>query len=116
LGVMLLLSCLLLGILSALVWKLDGNEKLVSGGIIAIYIITTFVGGFVMGNLFGKQKFFWGFLIGFLFFSVLLFAGTFLAGTELSGNGRVFPGFMICSVAGMFGGMLSPGKKKGEIL
>ena len=107
---MLLLSCLLLCILSALVWKMDGNLKLISGGIIAIYIITSFFGGVAIGKLFGRQKFFWGLLAGLLYFAILLLVGVFCAGTELQDNTRVFPGFMICSVSGMLGGMISPGE------
>ncbi len=106
---MLVLSCLMLCLLSMLVWRMDGGVRLVGGGIIAIYIITAFVGGFVMGKIFGKQKFFWGFLIGVLYFAVLLLVGILCLGTGLQGNERIFPGFMICSIAGMFGGMLSPG-------
>ena len=107
---MLLLSCLLLSILSMVVWKTGGNEKLISGGIIAIYIITAVFGGFMMGKLFGKQKFLWGFLTGFLYFAILLLVGVLFYKINIPGNSRIFPGFMICSIAGMFGGMLSPGK------
>lgn len=110
LAAMFFLSFLLLSLLSFLSWKMDGNVKLVSGGIIAIYILVNVFGGFVMGNIFGKQKFFWGLLTGIFYFAVLLLAGMLFAGTTLQENSRIFPGFMICMAAGMFGGMLSPGR------
>lgn len=111
LGGMFLVSCLLLCILSVFVWKMDGNIRFIGGGLIAIYVITTVSGGFIMGKLFGKHKFFWGFVIGALYFVILAVLGILGAGTQIQGNERIFPGFMICSIAGMLGGMISPGEK-----
>ena len=107
---MLLASFLLVSLLSVILWKMDGNVKLASGGIITIYIVVNVFGGIVMGNIFGKQKFFWGLVIGITYFLVLLLAGVLFAGTSLQENGRIFSGFMICAIAGMFGGMLSDRK------
>lgn len=109
LGGMFLISCLLLSILSALVWKMDGNMRFINGGLIAIYMMTSFFGGIVMGKIFGKQKFFWGFLAGALYFGILLTVGMLCMGTEIPGNDRIFPGFMICAISGMLGGMIAPG-------
>ncbi len=114
LGGMFLVSFALLGLLSVIIWKFDGGEKILSGGIILIYILVNVIGGFLAGKRMGKQKFFWGLLVGALFWGILLLAGVLFAGTVLKGNTRLFAGLMICAVSGMLGGMLSPGGKGGK--
>ena len=108
---MFLLSFLLLNILSLMAWKMDGNVKFVSGGLIAIYIMVNVFGGFMAGKIFGRQKFLWGMVLGILFFSILLLSGFFMWGIKALDSGRVFSGLMICMISGMFGGMISPGRK-----
>ena len=111
LGAMFLLSFLLLGLLSVIIWRMDGNKEVLSGGIIVVYILVNLFGGFVAGRIFGKQKFFWGMLISLLFFCILCAVGMLVMGTQLQENGRVFPSLMICMVSGMLGGILSPASK-----
>ena len=111
-GGMYLLSAVLLAILAAVLWKMHADSGVVSGTIVAVYVVVSFLGGFLIGGFRGKQKMFWGCAIGFCYFVVLLLAGIWLMGTELSGNSWVFSGGMVCSVTGMLGGMLAPARKK----
>jgi len=112
LGIMFLCSMVLLGILSAVVWHMDGAGNILCAGIIMIYIFVNAVGGFLVGKTIGQQKFFWGVLIGASYFLILALAGFCLEGTEILGNMRLISGGMICIISGMLGGMLAPGTKE----
>lgn len=107
---MFLASLALLFLLSLWIWKTDGGVGLLSGGVIAIYIIVNLVGGFLVGKSMGKQKFFWGMLTGAVYFCLLLLVGICLVDTKLTGNTQLWNGAMLCIVAGTAGGMFAPGK------
>ena len=64
-----------LAALALLLYKAGLGEEMVNGGILLIYVISSFSGGFVMGKLTGNRKFLWGMLTGILYF-VLLFVIT----------------------------------------
>ena len=112
LGGMFLASLALLFQLSLWIWKADGGLGVLSGGVIAIYIIVNLVGGFLIGKSMGKQKFFWGMVVGGVYFSILLLAGICLVDTKLAANTQLWNGAMLCIVAGTAGGMFAPGRKE----
>ena len=62
---------MLLG-LSFGLYKFDLSEKTVRIGILAVYIISTFAGGFAMGKMGKTRKFLRGFMLGMLYFLLLL--------------------------------------------
>ncbi|MCD7825046.1 MAG: TIGR04086 family membrane protein [Clostridiaceae bacterium] len=111
LGIMFIGSLLLLLLLSAIIWKTDGTSALLSGGIIFIYVLINILGGFLAGKSMGQQKFFWGLLVGGVYFAVLLLAGVAFAETPVSGNTQLVSGAFVCVISGMLGGMLAPGQK-----
>lgn len=113
LGIMFICSMILLAILSMLIWKMDGGSGLLCGGVIAVYIITNVLGGFLTGKMMGQQKFFWGMLIGLIYFAILFIVGVCLLGTKISGNMQLVSGVMVCVISAMIGGMLAPSKKSG---
>jgi len=78
--VLFLLKCILcsyiftaamLLLLAFLLYKMNLSEKMVSLGIIAIYVISTFLGGYVAGKKLQSRKFIWGLLVGAAYFLVL---------------------------------------------
>lgn len=111
LGIMFLCSMILLGILSVLIWKMDGAGNVLCAGVIIVYILTNVLGGFLVGKMMGQQKFFWGVLMGASYFLIIMLAGVCLAETKLTGNMQLISGAMICIISGMLGGMLAPGTK-----
>lgn len=111
LGIMFVCSMIMLGIISLLIWKMDGGSNVLCIGIILTYILSNILGGFLAGKMMGRQKFFWGVVIGAIYFLVLLLAGIGLVGTKLSGNMQLISGAMMCVISGMLGGMLAPGGK-----
>lgn len=109
--VMYLVSGILLLFLAFLLFKMDLSEEVVKIGVIAIYIISGFCGGFLIGKQMQDKKYLWGLLAGGIYF-VLLFLlsllvkqgmGEMLALEPL----RIFTTLILCMVSAMAGGMIS---------
>lgn len=97
---------LLLG-LTFLVYKFELDEQLVVGGIVAIYVISTFLGGFIIGKLTRVRKFVWGMALGVIYFALLLLI-SYGVYREFNTNGlNVITTILLCVGGGMLGGMLS---------
>ena len=58
---------LLLLLLTLLVYKMEFSEEKVTAGITAIYVLSTFVGGLVIGKLSKMRTFLWGLAVGILY-------------------------------------------------
>ena len=67
-----LLTTGLLLLLALMLYRFDLSEKTVSICIIGIYIIITFLAGFLAGKREGSRKFLWGLLMGGLYFTILI--------------------------------------------
>ena len=98
---------ILLFILTFLLYKFDLDEQMVTAGIIAIYVLSTFAAGFIMGKLKKSRKFIWGLGMG-LFYFLLLFGISFGVYRSFDGNAvSVLSTFLLCAGGGMLGGMLA---------
>lgn len=94
-------------VLSFLLYKFDWDEQMVTAGVVAIYVLSTFVGGFILGKVRKTRKFLWGLIVGTLYFA-LLFLVSFGVYRSFSGNGTNFvTTFLLCAGGGMLGGMIS---------
>lgn len=111
LGIMFLCSLFMLGILTLIIWKMDGGSNVLSVGVIVIYILSNVLGGFLVGKMMGQQKFFWGVVIGAAYFLILFLIGVGVMGTKINGNMQIISGAMVCVISGMLGGMIAPGGK-----
>lgn len=97
---------LLLG-LTVLVYQFELDEQLVAGGIVAIYVISTFTGGYIIGKLTKIRKFVWGMIIGTAYF-ILLFLISYGVYREFNTDGlSTITTAILCVGGGMLGGMLS---------
>lgn len=102
-----ILTGILLLVLAGLLYKLNLDESKVAAGIIVIYIVSTFAGGFIAGKLLRQKKFLWGLTVGVMYFGLLLLVSLGLY-HSLQGNGAdVLTTFLFCAGGGMLGGMLS---------
>ena len=98
---------ILLFILTFLLYKFDLDEQMVTAGIIAIYVLSTFAAGFIMGKLKKSRKFIWGLGMGLLYF-LLLFGISIGVYRSFDGNAvSVLSTFLLCAGGGMLGGMLA---------
>ena len=102
-----LLTTGLLLLLALLLYRFELTEKVVSVCIIGIYILVTFLAGFLAGKREGSRKCLWGLLLGGLYFLLLIvFSLTVNLGMgEVGGN--FFTVLILCCGSGMLGGMLS---------
>ena len=102
-----LLTTGLLLLLALLLYRFELTEKVVSVCIIGIYILVTFLAGFLAGKREGSRKFLWGLLLGGLYFLILIVISL----TVNRGMGEVWGNFftvlILCCGSGMLGGMLS---------
>lgn len=98
---------LLLLLLTFLLYQFKLDEQTVVAGIIVIYVVSTFIGGLILGKLTKKRKFFWGSILGGLYF-LLLFAISYGIYREFNTNGlNAITTALLCVGGGMLGGMVS---------
>ena len=98
---------LLLLLLTLLVYKLGLDEDKVTAGIAAIYALSTFVGGIVIGKLSKMRKFLWGLTVGLLYFGLLLLISFGIYRTLQGSGTNILTSFLLCTAGGMAGGMIS---------
>lgn len=107
----LLLSYLITGflllILTLITLKMDVSNSIVAGGIIFIYIISSFIGGFLTGKGANQKRFLWGIGIGAMYFIVLILISVLTNSVIGLNTGRILSVMLICLVSGMAGGMIS---------
>lgn len=99
------LTGILLLLLAFLLYRFQLSGKAVAAGVIVIYIVSTFVGGFLAGKKAKNKKYLWGLLMGTCYF-VILAALSFLTNSASGGVGFL-TSFLLCAGGGMLGGMLS---------
>ena len=63
---------ILLLVLTFFMYKFELNEKIVSAAIVGIYVVSTLIGGVIIGKLTKSKRYLWGMVLGILYF-VLLF-------------------------------------------
>jgi putative membrane protein (TIGR04086 family) len=102
-----IVTAFILLILSFLMLKLDLSSMVISGGIQFVYIISAFVGGFFVGKRVEQRKFLWGLVMGIFYFIVVMLISIFLNRSTPLSLGSLFIVFIISSLSGMLGGMIS---------
>ena len=102
-----LITGILLLLLALLLYKLELDEGKVTIGMIVIYVLSCFIGGFFVGKKAGTQKFLWGMLLGVTYFLLLTAVSAVTEPGLSSGFKGLLTSFIMCSGAGMLGGMLS---------
>ena len=100
-----LLTTGLLLLLALLLYRFELTEKVVSVCIIGIYILVTFLAGFLAGKREGK--FLWGLLLGGLYFLILIVISLTVNQGMGEVGGNFFTVLILCCGSGMLGGMLS---------
>ena len=105
--VMYILTGVMLVILAVVLYKAQISEAAVNIGIIIIYVIAGFLGGFLMGRIQKSRKFLWGAVMGLLYFAILLVVSLILHKQLESGITHVITTMILCTASGTIGGMLS---------
>ncbi|MCC8066527.1 MAG: TIGR04086 family membrane protein [Clostridiales bacterium] len=100
-------TVVLLLLFAFLLLKLQLDAGKTEIGILVIYVLSCFSGGWYCGRKSGKRKFLWGLLTGVLYFFLLLIAsglGERALQPELT---RTVTALVLCCGGGMLGGMLA---------
>ncbi len=100
-------TAILLFFLSVLVQRLGLEDGAISVGICAVYVISTFLGGFLAGKVQKTKKFIWGILMGLMYMIIMLVV-TFIAKKGFDATVSDFViNFLLSVGGGMLGGMIS---------
>ena len=101
------MTAVMLLILALLLYKMDLDEGKVAAGILIIYIVSGFVGGFLAGKGMGSRKYLWGLVVGMLYFIILTGVSAASGHILLQQGLHLFTTMLLCAGSGMMGGMLS---------
>ena len=96
-----------LAILAFIVYKISPSEHFVSGAILFAYVMSTFIGGMILGKMMGKRKYMWGIVFGILYFVVVFAVSLVMNGVVGEPFRNALTICMLCMSGGMLGGMFS---------
>lgn len=102
-----LVSAVLLLVLAFLLYKFSLPKTVIGIGITVVYIISTFLGGFVLGKHMKVKKYLWGFAIGMGYFLILVLISLIANKGVQNLSGNILLTMVLCGGSGMLGGMLS---------
>ena len=94
-------------LLAFLVFQLDLGRARAAAGIVAIYVVSCFAGGFMAGKLMRRDKYFWGILTGLTYFILLAAASFVVQGKWDMSFQHLITTFCMCLGGGALGGMLA---------
>lgn len=100
-------TVVLLFLLTFLLYKFNLDEGKVNIGISAVYVISTFTGGFLIGKWNQIRKYLWGLAVGILYFALLLLISVAVYRSLQDNGASVLTIFLLCAGGGMLGGMLA---------
>ena len=100
-------TLILLLLLALILFKMEPQEIVCKIWLIAVYIISGLLGGFLIGKRRKSKKFLWGFFAGLLYF-LILFAVSLLLYKGLTGDWmHLITTMILCVASGTVGGMIS---------
>lgn len=102
-----LVTGLLLLLLAFLAYKANLSEQGSRIGILVIYVLSSFVAGFITGKKSKKRKFLFGAMMGICYFVVLLLLSLGIHDKVAPGAFAKWSAGLLCMGGGMLGGMLS---------
>lgn len=98
---------ILLLLLALFAYKLNLEEKQMTIAVMAIYLVSTFAGGFMIGKWNRVQKFLWGMIVGAGYFILLLLVSLGIYHSLKNGGVNVVTVMFLCLGGGLLGGMLA---------
>lgn len=97
----------LLALLAFFVFRFQLGESVTDVVILAIYVLVTFLGGFLIGKKVKEQKFLWGFLLGFLYILIISVIAIIIGQTFHVTSTANLTTAALCIGGGLLGGMVS---------
>ena len=93
--------------LTFFMYKFDLNEKIVSAAIVGIYVVSTLIGGMIIGKLTKSKRYLWGMVLGIIYFVLLLLITLGVYRTLNGDSVSIVTSLILCAGGGMTGGMIS---------
>lgn len=94
-------------LLALVLFAFDLGETAVDAGIIIIYVLACFMGGFMAGKIVRKDKYLWGVITGLAYYVLLLTVSVMAKGGWDMSAAHAVTTFFMCTGSGTLGGMLS---------
>lgn len=101
------ITAIFLILLSFALLKFNISKGIINGGIVITYIISNFLGGYIVGKVVEAKKYIWGMFLGILYFTILMLVSMAINKGNSLPTTNMLVVFIICSISGMIGGMLS---------
>lgn len=98
---------ILLLVLTFFMYKFELNEKIVSAAIVGIYVVSTLIGGMIIGKLTKSKRYLWGMVLGIIYFVLLLLITLGVYRTLNGDSVSIVTSLILCAGGGMAGGMIS---------
>ena len=98
---------ILLLVLTFFMYKFELNEKIVSAAIVGIYVVSTLIGGMIIGKLTKSKRYLWGMVLGILYFVLLLLITLGVYRTLNGDSVSIVTSLILCAGRCMTGGMIS---------
>lgn len=98
---------ILLLVLTFFMYKFELNEKIVSAAIVGIYVVSTLIGGMIIGKLTKSKRYLWGMVLGIIYFVLLLLITLGVYKTLNGDSVSIVTSLILCAGGGMTGGMIS---------
>ena len=98
---------ILLLVLTFFMYKFELNEKIVSAAIVGIYVVSTLIGGMIIGKLTKSKRYVWGMVLGIVYFVLLLLITLGVYRTLNGDSVSIVTSLILCAGGGMTGGMIS---------
>lgn len=98
---------ILLLVLTFFMYKFELNEKIVSAAIVGIYVVSTLIGGVIIGKLTKSKRYLWGMVLGIIYFVLLLLITLGVYRTLNGDSVSIVTSLILCAGGGMAGGMIS---------
>ena len=102
-----IVTCILLFVLTFFMYKFELNEKIVSAAIVGIYVVSTLIGGMIIGKLTKSKRYLWGMVLGIIYFVLLLLITLGVYRTLNGDSVSIVTSLILCAGGGMTGGMIS---------
>lgn len=102
-----ILSGILLAALSFALFKFRLPENQVNVAVCAVYVLSCFFGGIIAGKTMRTRRFFWGLVLGTLYFLFLYLMSLAQKDGVTEDTKRLLSVLAMCTISGMAGGMVS---------
>ena len=98
---------ILLLVLTFFMYKFELNEKIVSAAIVGIYVVSTLIGGMIIGKLTKSKRYLWGMVLGIIYFVLLLLITLGVYRTLNGDSVSIVTSLILCAGGVMAGGLIS---------